>query len=198
MMAPGGSLSHPAYGQLVESHWIRVALATTVALFLCAMLSWSLWPARSQGLLLATFALAMVGLGHIWPVQLLCYRLWTHVGPQDFYAYHVAWWHSIWSVIFVPAGLLFVCVIAIMRYRPPGVGRQLLWSEMGLQLLLIVLTAIWFGPLMGRLATRQTGLLMHNYTLLIGTHWVRVAIVTGYTLVAFLMVVKSANPVSGR
>ena len=54
---------------------------------------------RNQWLLLATCALSLYSVGNIWPVQLSSYRLWKYVGPREFHAYHLAWWHSIWGVI---------------------------------------------------------------------------------------------------
>jgi hypothetical protein len=57
-----------------------------------------------------------------------------------------------------------------------------------------LLTAAWWGPLMARLATREQGLLPHNYHLLMTTHWLRVAIVTAYGLVALCTVVQTAAP----
>ncbi len=62
----------------------------------------------SHWLLLGTCALSVYGAGNIWPVQLSSYRLWTCVGPREFHAYHLAWWHSIWGVILGPAALVFL------------------------------------------------------------------------------------------
>jgi len=57
----------------------------------------------SHFLLLGACALGLFGAGKVWLVQLSSYPLWTYVGEQEFRAYHLAWWHSIWGVILAPA-----------------------------------------------------------------------------------------------
>lgn len=57
----------------------------------------------------------MMGMGQIWLVQLSSYPLWAYVGAHEFHAYHIAWWHSIWGPIFIPAGLaLFTAYAALV------------------------------------------------------------------------------------
>jgi hypothetical protein len=199
-----GSLNLAAYARLMHSHWLRVAMVTIYAVLACWMLSCGLWPQQhsrpqvSQWVLLGAVAFGFYGIGQIWLVQSLCYRLWPQIGRSDFFGYHMAWWHSIWIVIFVPSGLAFLGALALPWLRPPEASLRLLWAGLGVQVLLYVLTAVWWGPLMGRLATREQGLLLHNYHLLMTTHWVRVAIVSAYGLVALWTLVQSATPSQTR
>ncbi len=146
---------------------------------------------KAQWLLFIVAALSWYSTGVIWIVHISCYPLWTRVGQHEFYDYHLAWWHSIWGVIFVPAGLVFVGAVAMMWLRPPGASAALLWSGLSLQIAFYALTAIWWGPLMARLATRENGLLLDNYRLLMTTHWLRVAIVSAYGVLISLMLMKS-------
>jgi hypothetical protein len=146
---------------------------------------------KNQWLLLSTAALSFYGTGNIWLVQLSSYRLWRYVGPREFWTYHLAWWHSIWGVIFVPAGLVFVGSVLMLWLRPPGVPGWAVWLGFGLQVLLYTLTAVWWGPLMARLATREAGLLLPLYNKLMLNHWLRVAIVTAYGLLAFWMLAQT-------
>jgi hypothetical protein len=195
---PDGSLNLAVYARLMHSHWLRVAMVTVYAVLACWMLSRSLWPQHgklqvNQWVLLGAIALGYYGVGQIWLAQLLCYRLWPQVGRSAFFAYHIAWWHSIWIVIFVPSGLAFLAALVLPWLRPPGVSVRLLWAGLGVQVLLCVLTATWWGPLMGRLATREQGLLLRNYHLMMTTHWLRVAIVTAYGLVALWTLVQSGD-----
>jgi hypothetical protein len=148
---------------------------------------------KRQWLLLCTATLSFYGVGNIWLVQLSSYRLWRYVGARDFWAYHIAWWHSIWGVIFFPAGLVFVGSLLMLWLRPPGVPRWAVWLGVGLQVLLYLLTALWWGPLMARLATRETGLLLPLYHELMVSHWLRVAIVTAYGVLAFWMLVQTMS-----
>jgi hypothetical protein len=111
--------------------------------------------ARSRRLLFATSALGLYAVGNIWFVQLVSYRLWPYVGKQEAYAYHIAWWHSIWGVLLIPAG---VVSLAMLWIRPDGVSRKTGRLGFALQLMIYIVTGAWFGPLMARLATPDAGL----------------------------------------
>jgi hypothetical protein len=145
----------------------------------------------NQWLLLITAALSFYGVGNIWLVQLSSYRLWPYVGRREFHNYHVAWWRSIWGVIFVPAGLVFLGSLLMLWRRPDGVPAWAIWSGFALQLLLYALTALWWGPLMARLSTPASGLLLPLYRRLMLNHWFRVAIVTAYGVLALWMVART-------
>ena len=195
-----GGLNLAAYARLMHSHWLRVAMVTVYAALACWMLTRNLWPQQhgslqtSQRVLLGAVAFGFYGVGQIWLAQSLCYRLWPLVGKATFFAYQTTWWHSIWFVIFVPSGLAFFAALALPWLRPPSVNISLLWTGLGVQVLLYVLTAIWWGPLMSRMSTPEQGLSPDNYHLLMTTHWLRVAIVTAYGLVALWTLVQSADP----
>ncbi|HLZ88265.1 MAG TPA: hypothetical protein VKQ52_13515, partial [Puia sp.] len=95
-------------------------------------------------LLLSNIALSMIGAGQVWLVQLSSYPLWAHVGPAEFREYHIAWWHSIWGPIFVPAGMSILCTIALLRY--PTLARRALWVGLLLLILTYGLTVVWWAP----------------------------------------------------
>jgi hypothetical protein len=147
---------------------------------------------RSQWLLLVTFALSAYSVGNIWPVQLSSYRLWTYVGPREFHAYHLAWWHSIWGVILGPAVLVFTGAALMLWWPPPNVPTWSVRLGFGLQIALVLGTAIWWGPLMARLEDAQGGLALERFRLLMATHWLRVAIVTAYGALTLWMTAQSA------
>ena len=147
---------------------------------------------RSQWLLLATCAMSLYSVGNIWPVQLSSYRLWRYVGPREFHAYHLAWWHSIWGVILAPAVLVFVGALLMFWWRAPGVPPWAVWAGLGLQLALVLGTVLWWGPLMARLEDSGGGLATARFELLMRTHWLRVAIVTAYGALTVWMVAQSA------
>jgi hypothetical protein len=86
---------------------------------------------------------------------------------------------------------------------PAGVPRWAVWLGFCLQVLLYALTAVYWGPLMARLSTPESGLSLPLYHTLMQTHWLRVAIVTAYGLLVFWMLTRSAlwsatNPVESR
>jgi len=147
---------------------------------------------ESQWLLLIVCALSCYGAGQIWLVQLSSYPLWAYVGENEFRAYHAAWWRGIWGVILAPATLLTAAAIAMLWLRAPGVPRWATWLGCALQAALVLGTATWWGPLMARLEKPDGGLSPERYRLLMSTHWLRVAIVTAYCVLALWMFIQSA------
>lgn len=148
----------------------------------------------SRMLLIGAVALGCYGAGQVWLVQLSSYRLWRCVGAQEFRAYHAAWWRSIWGVVLAPAALLIVGS-ALMLWRPaPGVPAWATWCGFALQAALLIGTAAWWAPLMARLEAPDGGMLRDRYQLLLISHWLRVAIVTAYALLALWMLAQSAWP----
>ncbi|HLW91251.1 MAG TPA: hypothetical protein VKS78_08130 [Roseiarcus sp.] len=141
-------------------------------------------------LLFATTILSVYSVGQVWLVQLSSYRLWAFVGAGEFRAYHAAWWRSIWGVVLAPAALVTIGAL-LMLWRPsPGVPSWAIWLGVVLQAALVAGTAIWWGPLMARLEA-PSGMLMDRYQLLMTTHWLRVALVTAYALLALWMLARS-------
>ncbi len=146
---------------------------------------------KSQLLLLATAALSLYAVGNVWPVQLSAYPLWRCVGRREFHRYHDVWWHSIWGVIIGPAVLLFCASILMLWWRPEGVPGWSVWAGFGLELALVLGTAVWWGPLMARLEDDIGGLAADRYRLLLRTHWARVAIVSGHGALMLWMLAKA-------
>lgn len=148
----------------------------------------------NQWLLLATFALSVYGAGQVWLVQLSGYPLWRHVGEREFHAYHLAWWRSLWGVVLGPAALVFVGALLMLRFRPAGAPAWAAWLGAGLQMALLLGTAVWWGPLMARLETPGGALDQDRYALLMNTHWLRVGIITGYSLLLGWMMSAAPLP----
>ena len=146
---------------------------------------------RSQWLLLATALLSVYGAGQVWLVQLSSYHLWSFVGPREFDAYHWAWWRSIWGPVIAPAALVFLGAVAMLWMRPPGVPMWSVWAGFGLEMMLAVGTALWWGPLMARVADPHSGLVAPLYRQLTLTHWLRVFLVTVYGVLASWMLVRT-------
>lgn len=146
---------------------------------------------RSQWLLAVTALSAVYGVGQVWLVQLSSYHLWSLVGPGEFEAYHWAWWRSIWGPVMVPAGVVVIGSILMLWLRPPGVPSWAVWLGFTVEISIGVGTAIWWGPLMARVGSPETGLIAPLYRQLMLTHWIRVALVTGYGLLAAWMLVTT-------
>ena len=147
----------------------------------------------ASGLLLVNLALSFYMVGAIWLTQVSCYPLWAYVGPTEYHAYHVAWWQSIWGVIFIPGGLVTLCAFAMLRLRPPGVPAGAVWLGIVLQVLIYVLTAVWWGRLMAELESVSGPIYGPMYHRLLITHWGRVALVTAYGVLQLWMAVVSQS-----
>ena len=197
MAASTGGLNLSAYQELMVANWLRIILVTTYAVLTYWMLYRSLWTGKSiaggQLVLLITSALGLYAVGNVWLVQLVCYRLWPHVGQGGAFAYHIAWWHSIWGVLFGPSGIVVLGAVALLWMRPSNVNRKMVWLGLGLLVLTSVGTGAWWAPLMARLVTPDGAMLLADYHLLMSTHWIRVALITATGITYFCMLIKSAT-----
>lgn len=194
---PTGGLNLSAYQQLMAANWLRIILVTAYAALTYWMLTCSLWTGRSiargQWLLLITSALALFAVGNVWLVQLVCYRLWPLVGQREAFSYHIAWWHSIWGVLFGPSTIVVLGAVALLWMRPSNVNGKLAWLGLSLLVLTAVGTAAWWAPLMARLVAPDGGMLLRDYRLLMSIHWIRVTLITATGITYFCMLIKSAT-----
>ena len=192
-----GGLNLLAYERLTAANWFRIALVTAYAVLSYWMLSRSLWThmriTRGHWLLLVTSALGLYAVGNVWLVQLVCYRLWAQVGQGEAFNYHIAWWHSIWGVLFGPSAILVMGAVALLWMKPSNLKVRLVWLGLALLLLTSLGTTMWWAPLMARLVTPNGTMLLHDYRLLMSTHWIRVALISAYGITYFCMLIKSAN-----
>jgi len=149
-------------------------------------------------LLIVNLAAACYSLGTVWLAQ-LNWQLWRYVGPAEFDAYHLAWWHGIWWAIFPAAGVAFLGVCAQLRWRPSRVPPWTLWLALGLQLLTYAGTALWWGPGQGGL--HQTlladGGLDPHYQDLVTSNWLRVGLLTAAAALQIWMTTRSLTTPSG-
>ena len=194
-VAATGGLNLPAYDSLVAGNWVRMALITAYAILNYWTLTRILWPhsafTRGRWLLVVTSGLGLYAVGNAWLVQLVCYRLWPSLGRGEAFRYHLAWWHSIWGVLFVPAGLVFLGAVALFWVRPSGVSRRQAWLGLVLQVIVYASTAAWWAPLMARLVKPDGEMLLRDYQLLMSTHWIRLALITAYGISSFYMLIQS-------
>jgi hypothetical protein len=145
----------------------------------------------SQWLLLGSLAVSFYNVGAVWLTHLSCYPLWPYVGSAEFEAYHLAWWHSLWGVVFPTGGLAVVAAVAMIWLRPPRVPAAAVWLGVALQALVWVLTAVWWAPLMARLHQVTGPVYGPLYDRLMITHWGRVVLFTAYGLLLLWMAGRS-------
>ncbi len=163
-------------------------------------------------LLLLNLAFAFMGVGQIWQVQLSSYPLWAYVGANELHNYHIAWWHSIWVPVFIPAGLAIMCTIALLWGRPPAVFRSSIWIAIIILFITYTLTYFWWAPLMALIdATPLESNAVFNwapyinyfgwrnktqqqlYNVLLVSHWLRVAFLTAYGVIIFYISYTGLN-----
>lgn len=197
MAAPTSGLNLSAYQELMVANWLRIVLVTAYAVLIYWMLSSSLWTGRKivrgQWLLLITSALGLYAVGNVWLVQLVCYRLWPQVGPGEAFSYHLAWWHSIWGVLFGPSTIVVLGAMALLWIRTSDRDRRLVWLGFSLLVFTSVGTAAWWAPLMARLVAPNGAMLLGDYHLLMITHWIRLALITATGITYFYMLIRSAT-----
>jgi hypothetical protein len=133
-------------------------------------------PAGASILVLVNLATASTAAGLALLAQ-VNWSLWRHVGPAEFPAFHLAWWHSIWWSIFPVGAVGFAGIVAQLIWRPLT-PAWMLWLALTLQLLGYAGTALWWGPGQSRLkqARLPDGRLDPAYVLYLNTNWIRVAI----------------------
>jgi hypothetical protein len=132
----------------------------------------------SDWVLLLTLVLGWYHVGFVWLVQTVCWPLFAYVGPNEFDAYHHAWWRGIRYVLFIPSALIFIGTILLLFWTPPGLSHWIIWIALAQYVLIYVLTAAWWGPQQAKLTRTDTP----PFGLIIKTHWVRTALVTGYAV----------------
>jgi len=149
---------------------------------------------KAQWILIVTFAATFYGTGNIWMTQ-FGWRLWTHVDPKDFPAYHNAWWAMIKPVIFPVAAVAFFGAIALVWWRPAGVTALPVWLNLGLQVLVYVLTAAFWGRWQAQthFARLPDGALDPMYLRAMSTHWIRATLITLSGLTVFWMLVQNLS-----
>ena len=197
VVGTSGAVNVPAYENMFRVNWIRIVLVSAYALLVFWMVNRALWPqvnmTRGRVILLCACALGLFAVGNVWLVQLVCYRLWAYVGEAEAYAYHFAWWRSIWFVLFVPAGLLFVAGLVLPWLRQSGAERNPAWLGLALQVATAIGTAAWWAPLMARLVSKSGIMLARDYSLLMSTHWIRLALITAYRATYLAMLIKATR-----
>jgi hypothetical protein len=146
---------------------------------------------KAQWVLMTTFAASSYNVGTIWMTQ-FGWRLWPYVAPNDFEAYHGAWWAMIKPVIFPVAAVAFLGSIALIWIRPEGVSPTPIWINVVLQVATYALTAAFWGRWQAQthFARLPDGSLDAMYLRSMSTHWIRAAIITLNGLLAFWMVIQ--------
>lgn len=137
---------------------------------------------RDKHLQLVNMTAASYNVGLVMMVH-FGWRLWRHVGREDFPSYHRAWWFGpgglqpiLWPGVAVHA----IGSIAQLRNRSQAVPPWLPATVLGLQLGSGLLTGLWWGRAQaGTTQVRRTdGTPDPEFERLLASHWLRVALIT--------------------
>ncbi|MBV9033445.1 MAG: hypothetical protein JO182_03035 [Acidobacteriaceae bacterium] len=98
-------------------------------------------------------------------------------------------------VVFPIGAVAFFGAIALIWWRPEGVTATPVWLNVGLQVLIYGLTAVFWGRWQAqtRFAKLPDGSLDAMYLLSMNTHWIRCLLVTLSGLTVFWMVVQDLS-----
>jgi hypothetical protein len=154
---------------------------------------------RSQWILIITFAASFYGVGNIWMTQ-FGWRLWPYVAPEDFSAYHNAWWAMIKPVIFPVAAVAVFGSFALIWWRPPGVTATPVWLNIALHVATYTLTAVFWARWQAQthFARLPGGGLDPTYMRAMSTHWIRATLITLNGLAVFWMVIQHLSSKADR
>jgi hypothetical protein len=131
--------------------------------------------------LLVTLAFSLYMTGMIWSMQVLEYPLFALVGPKEFPSYHRRHNSALPFLVIVPSLVAFVSALALIFTRP---ARLPLWATIviaGLDLIVIIVTALREAPLHAKLDRDGTSPVVIRQ--LVQGNWARTVVWTGNALI---------------
>lgn len=169
-----------------------------------------LWAGRAVGnwntLVLANLALSFYNLAVIWLMQLDVFYTWRYIPTELFGQVQGEHFWKLFITVFPQAILTTLISGLLLKSRPVDVPTFPLVLGFGLQLLVWLLTAIMWGRWQGQIAIvpphevpPTIGPANYRlYQVLINTHWIRVAIITAYAVLAAWLCQESISFSSTR
>jgi hypothetical protein len=144
----------------------------------------------SKVFLLANVALAFYLVGCIWAHEVDIFPSWKLLDDQSFPHVQQMHWRKLPYWVFAPLGVAFAGSIALVWYHPAGSPAWAIWTNLGLQLLSHVLTALTWGRWQAGLSKDPLGSRSPYLTKILRTHWMRTLIVNAYAVVLFIWMVQ--------
>src|SRR5262252_6784198 len=121
--------------------------------------------------LLAYLGLSLYDAGMSWVLQLMHYPLYHQVGAAEFVEYIRLNNRRAVVPAILPALMTLAVSVLMLWRRPPVVPRAIAIAAVGLNVAVIISTAIWQGRLHGQLA--ETGKADTAINLLVASNWIR-------------------------
>jgi hypothetical protein len=152
-------------------------------------------------LLVFSSAVAFFNAGMTWMTHMHHEGL-RHVEPGRMAAYDLSY-EQLTSVTVVPLNALSIlCVVAMLLLRPRGVPWWLIGAAAAVQATVwVVRTTLW-GPLADDTRNAgwvmRDGLLEPSYAQYMSTNWIRIALLSGYAVLVFVMLVAALGKSSSE
>src|SRR5215469_859400 len=135
--------------------------------------------------LLVTLAFSLYMTGMIWSMQLLEYPLFALVGPKEFSAYHRRHNRALPFAVILPSVIALVSAVVLIFTRP---ARLPLWASIvvaGLDLIIVVVTAVREAPLHAKLD--RDGSSPTVIRQLVQGNWIRTVLWTANALILLVL-----------
>lgn len=144
--------------------------------------------------LIANLALGFYNTGTIWAMEVDIFRSWQFVGVDAFPTVQRVHWRKLPYWIFAPVALGLGGAGGLVWYHPAGTPLWGILGAVGCQLLSLVLTLAFWARWQAKLSRDRRGPESPYLRLILRTHWVRTALITGsalFLLISVLMATAS-------
>jgi hypothetical protein len=141
----------------------------------------------------------------IWLMQLDVFYSWRYIPSEVFEVFEVFgkmqgehFW-SLFVTVFPQAIVALVLSFLLIQYRHPVISLKCLWLGALLQILIWLLSAVFWGRWQGQIAIPLHSVVTHSlgpanfelYQTLMKTHWLRVLLIPAYWILAVWIGLKS-------
>ena len=140
--------------------------------------------------LLLEFAVCFYNVGTIWAHEVDIFRSWRLIDTKDFHDIQQEHWRKLPYWIFTPLGLALSGSIVLVWFHPVGSPAWAIGGNLGLLVLSLVLTALFWGKWQARLSKDSAGPQSIYLAMMLKTHWVRTMLINAYAGVLLAWVMK--------
>ena len=140
-------------------------------------------PDYSLVFLLLNVALGFYNAGTIWAMEIDIFRTWKLVGPKEFHNIQVTHWKKLPYWIFTPVALTLTGGIILVFFHPAGSPAWAIFGNITAQLLLLLLTVIFWGRWQAALSRDEAGPASEYLDKILRTHWIRTFLINIYAVI---------------
>ncbi len=142
--------------------------------------------------LIINLALGFYNVGTIWAMEVDIFRSWKSIGV-DFHTVQEVHWKKLPYWIFTPVALALIGSIALFWYHPVNSPVWAIWGVFILQVISLVLTAIFWGQWQAKLSKDPLGSQSPYLAKILRTHWARTLLINLYAFILLVWVLLSVR-----